>query len=111
MQDDRGAPAGLVFAFRDISERRKMEADREHLIGELKTALENVKTLRGLLPICASCKQIRDDQGYWQSVEQYVTAHSEAEFTHSVCPACIRKLYPELADKVLKDLAADARDS
>ena len=107
IRDEHGAPAGLVFAFRDISERRKMEAEREHLIGELRAALESIKTLRGLIPICASCKQVRDDQGYWQHVEQYVAAHSLAEFSHSICPACIKKLYPEIADKVLNDLAAD----
>ena len=106
MGDDRSPAAGIVFAFRDISERKKLEAEREHLIGELKAALENVKTLSGLLPICASCKQIRDDQGYWQSVEQYVAAHSEAHFSHSICPDCIKKLYPELADKVLRDIEA-----
>lgn len=103
---DRSRPAGVVFAFRDIDEHKKLEAEREQLIGELHAALENIKTLRGLIPICANCKQIRDDQGFWQHVEKYVAAHSEAQFSHSICPACIRKLYPEIADKVLKALGA-----
>ena len=80
---------------RDISERKQAEemlkAERERL----QKALEEVKTLRGILPICANCKKIRDDRGYWNQVEQYVCAHSEAAFSHSICPDCIEKLYPE----------------
>ena len=65
------------------------------LIGELTEALGNIKTLRGLLPICASCKKIRDDRGYWQKVESYISEHTQAEFTHGICPECLRRLYPE----------------
>jgi hypothetical protein len=54
-----------------------------------------VKTLSGLLPICAACKKVRDDQGYWQQIENYISAHSEADFTHSICPECARRLYPD----------------
>jgi hypothetical protein len=67
------------------------------LINELTEALSNIRTLRGLLPICASCKKIRDDQGYWQKVESYISAHTQAEFTHAICPDCITRLYPEFA--------------
>jgi len=63
---------------------------------ELKKALENIKQLKGLLPICASCKKIRDDKGYWSAVESYIQKHSEAEFSHSICPECAKRLYPEL---------------
>jgi DNA-binding response OmpR family regulator len=80
----------------EIAERQRAEAERERLIGELQTALSNIKTLRGLLPICASCKQIRDDRGYWIQVEVYIRDHSEAEFSHGICPGCLHKLYPEL---------------
>jgi AmiR/NasT family two-component response regulator len=66
-----------------------------HLNQELEAALAKVKTLSGLLPICASCKKIRDDQGYWQQVEVYIRDHSEVEFTHGLCPDCIEKLYPD----------------
>ena len=63
---------------------------------ELQKALDEVKQLRGFLPICASCKNIRDDQGYWTQIELYIREHSEVEFTHSICPDCTTKLYPEL---------------
>ncbi|MGI2335862.1 MAG: hypothetical protein ACRKGH_04355 [Dehalogenimonas sp.] len=74
---------------------------------ELQQALDQVKELNGLLPMCASCKNIRDDQGYWQSVEGYISAHSEATFTHGLCPACVRKLYPDIADEVLAEQDKD----
>jgi hypothetical protein len=62
-------------------------------------AISRIKTLSGLLPICASCKKIRDDKGYWNHIENYIREHSEAEFTHGLCPDCIKKLYPQLLDK------------
>ncbi len=75
---------------------------REKQIAAVKESiLSEVEILRGLLPICASCKKIRDDKAYWRQVEQYVSEHSEAEFSHSICPDCVRKLYPEYADDVL----------
>jgi DNA-binding response OmpR family regulator len=61
----------------------------------LRQTLEQIKTLRGILPICANCKKIRDDQGYWNQVEVYVRDHTEAEFSHGLCPECMRKLYPD----------------
>ncbi|MBN1424061.1 PAS domain S-box protein [Candidatus Fermentibacteria bacterium] len=83
----------------DISERKTAEQERERLIGELRTALAKVKTLSGLLPICSSCKRIRDDTGYWEKVETYIHQRSEAEFTHGICPECMKKLYPEFVDE------------
>jgi len=68
----------------------------QHLNCDLAAALATVKKLSGLLPICASCKNIRNDHGYWEQIEAYIREHSEAEFTHSICPACAEKLYPEL---------------
>ncbi|MBK8934318.1 MAG: hypothetical protein IPM76_18780 [Chloroflexi bacterium] len=65
------------------------------MIDRLQTTLGEVKTLSGLLPICANCKKIRDDQGYWQDVAVYVRDHSEAEFTHGMCPECMEAYYPE----------------
>jgi phosphoserine phosphatase RsbU/P len=65
-------------------------------IEELRRAFDQIKTLRGIVPICANCKKIRDDQGYWNQVEVYVRDHSEAEFSHSICPECMKILYPEL---------------
>ena len=75
--------------------RKQMEADRERLIGELREALANIKTLRGLLPICATCKKIRDEMGYWNRIEDYILARSEALFTHGICPDCARQQHPD----------------
>ena len=69
-------------------------------IEELRRALEEIKTLRGILPICANCKKIRDDQGYWQQVEVYVHDHTDAQFSHGICPECIRKLYPDMIEEL-----------
>ena len=74
-------------------------AEREALIGELQEALAKVKQLSGFLPICASCKKIRDDKGYWQQIEAYVRDHSEAEFSHGICPDCAQRIYPEYYKK------------
>ncbi len=79
-----------------VEERKIVETEKEKLIVELKKALGEVKKLGGLLPICASCKKIRDDQGYWTQLEHYIQKHSEAEFSHGVCPECAKMLYPEL---------------
>ncbi len=80
----------------EIEQRIAIENEREGLIRELREALAKVKTLSGLLPICASCKKIRDDGGYWNQIEAYISKHSEAEFTHGICPECARKLYPSI---------------
>jgi PAS domain S-box-containing protein len=91
--------AGEVFftlIVRDITERKRSEEEREQLILELQDALTQVKTLSGLLPICASCKKIRDDEGYWNQIETYIQEHSEAEFTHGICDECAKKLYPDI---------------
>ena len=80
----------------DITERKQAEKEREKLIKELQEALEKVKTLSGFLPICVNCKKIRDDKGYWNQIESYIRDHSDAEFSHSICPDCAKKLYPDL---------------
>ena len=81
----------------DISERKRVEVEREKLILQLESAIEHVKTLKGIVPICASCKKIRDDPGFWEQVEAYVSRHTEAQFSHGLCPGCIETLYPDLA--------------
>jgi len=78
----------------EIAERKKVEAEREQLIDDLENALQQVKTLSGLLPICAGCKKIRDDQNKWHSVESYIMDHSQAEFSHGLCPDCIKIYFP-----------------
>lgn len=79
----------------EIAERKKMEEERIKLVSELQEALDNVKTLRGFIPICASCKKIRDDNGYWNQIEAYLSRHSLAEFSHSICPQCAKTIYPK----------------
>ncbi len=86
----------LERSIRYAMERKKTELEREKLIQELKNALAQVKTLSGLLPICSSCKNIRDDRGYWKRIDAYIQEHSNAEFTHSLCPNCIRKYFPDI---------------
>lgn len=81
---------------RRIAERDRAQAERERVIGELEEALQQVRTLRGLLPVCARCKKIRDEQGHWQPMERYIQARSEADFSHGLCPDCARKFYPDL---------------
>lgn len=90
----------LYSIIHDISERKQAEEEREKLILELRAALSEIKTLSGMLPICSSCKKIRDDQGYWQQLESYILAHSQAEFTHSICPECADRLYPEVMKRI-----------
>lgn len=88
-----------VSSFLDITRRKQAEEEREKLIEELRAALAKVNQLSGMLPICSSCKKIRDDKGYWNQIEGYIRDHSEAEFSHGICPECARKLYPELMEK------------
>ena len=94
--DNAGNRIGAVGTSRDITERRRIENERERLIAELQKALVQVKTLSGFIPICSSCKKVRNDSGYWEQVEAYISTRSEAEFSHSICPDCARKLYPEI---------------
>ena len=94
LRDLRDHMVGLTCAAVDITERKAAETEREQLIEDLQRALAEVKRLSGLLPICAGCKRVRDDTGYWNEVEQYISAHTDAEFTHSLCPDCIAKLDP-----------------
>lgn len=79
----------------EISIRKKTQEEREALIRDLSHALEEISTLRGIIPICSSCKKIRDDKGYWNQLESYISQHSDAEFTHGICPECAKKLYPD----------------
>ena len=92
---------GIVESFLEITGRKQLEEEKGLLIDELKKSLEQVQILSGFIPICASCKKIRDDQGFWSQVETYIGKHSGATFSHGICPDCIRKLYPELADEIL----------
>jgi PAS domain S-box-containing protein len=90
---------GISVYFQVITTRKQAEAERENLIRDLQAALASVKTLRKLLPICAGCKKIRDDEGYWQSVEGYMLQHADVRFSHGLCPDCLRECYADLGDE------------
>jgi HAMP domain-containing protein len=98
-QDELGR---LGMAFNDMAASiDEKDKTLNNKVKELQQALEEIKTLRGILPICASCKKIRDDKGYWSQIESYIRNHSEAEFSHGLCPECVKQHYPEFADKIL----------
>jgi len=84
--------AETIMLERKIEEHAR---EKDELIAKLQDALDNIKRLSGLLPICSSCKKIRDDKGYWNQIERYIAEHSEAEFSHGICPECVKKLYPQ----------------
>jgi PAS domain S-box-containing protein len=90
-----GEPTVLGIA-RDITQRKQIEIERERLIKELQDALKEIKTLSGFIPICAECKKIRDDEGYWQKLEKFIQDRSDAQFSHSICPECVDKHYPDI---------------
>lgn len=91
-KDGYGKPS-IFGTVQDITDQKNAQAEREKLIAELQEALSSVKVLRGLLPICAHCKKIRDDQGYWNQLESYISEKSDAQFTHGICPECLKQHY------------------
>jgi PAS domain S-box-containing protein len=96
ISDAKGNVASVVCISKDITDRKRVEAEREKLIEDLQAALAQVRTLSGLLPICSCCKKIRDDKGYWTQIECYIRSHSQAEFSHGMCPECMNSHYPEV---------------
>jgi PAS domain S-box-containing protein len=97
--DEKGNIVQMIEYSIDISERKQAAQERGKIILELQKALQEVKALSGLLPICASCKKIRDEKGSWNNLESYISGHSDAEFTHGMCPDCAQRLYPEYYKK------------
>lgn len=93
---------GTILHIEDRTTLRNAEKEREKLIDELQNALTEVRKLSGLLPICSFCKKIRDDKGYWSQLESYISEHSEARFSHGLCPECIKTHYPDYTDRVRK---------
>ena len=83
----------MPITVKNAIDRYRMEQERQRLITELQSAITDIKTLRGLLPICARCKKIRDDKGYWNHIEKYIQEHTDAQFTHGYCPDCARELF------------------
>jgi PAS domain S-box-containing protein len=94
---DDGSVDFIIVTGIDITALKQVQQEKEKLILDLQAALAKVKTLKGLLPICANCQKIRDDHGYWQRVEEYIHDHSEADFTHGICPECAKLLYPQFS--------------
>lgn len=99
VSDRWGEVAGRLVVTRDITLRKELEQDRERLIGELKNALNEVHTLEDLLPICASCKKVRDDKGYWSQLDVYLRNRAAVEFTHGICPECDARIYGHLKEQ------------
>lgn len=88
--------SGRMASFVDVTLRKEIENDRENLISKLQKALDTINTLKGIIPICSYCKKIRDDKGAWDQMESYISAHSEAQFSHGVCPECYKKVMEEM---------------
>jgi len=99
---ENGEIVSVVAAFIDITDRKQLEKDKEELIQKLQLSLETIKTLQGILPICSSCKKIRDDNNRWTNIEDYISIHSEVDFSHGICPDCIQEHYPEFYDEIVK---------
>jgi len=95
LRDEEGEVIYALCMVEDIGNRKSVEQEREILIHELRVAMANIKTLKGLLPTCAWCKRVRDENGNWQKVETYIEEHSNASFTHGICPDCLKKNDPE----------------
>lgn len=96
MVDDKKDSVIILLAIEDVTERINAERDLKKKNEELEAALSEIKTLKGIIPICSYCKKIRDDKGYWEQVEVYVHNHSDADFSHSICPECLKEHYPDL---------------
>lgn len=93
--NSKGELEGIVESFQDITERKKIEMERDNLIKELQQALSEIQDLRKILPICSFCKNIRNDQGYYEQIEGYFHKHTGVDFSHTICPTCAKKHYPE----------------
>ncbi|MCX6120944.1 MAG: PAS domain S-box protein [Ignavibacteriales bacterium] len=99
LKNESGKVERVLGAIENITERKRTVLERERLIKELQDAVADIKVLSGLVPICSNCKKIRDDKGYWTQLEGYIQAHSQAKFSHGVCPDCMVKLYPNYIPK------------
>jgi hypothetical protein len=99
--DGQGNLIGIVEDFRDITRKKQEELEKEYLIAKLQKALDEVRNLEGMLPICSWCKKIRDDKGYWNQIESYIAKRSNASFSHSICDECLKTHYPEHSTKIL----------
>lgn len=99
---ETGKPICWQGVLLDITERKQAEQERENLINQLQAALQEIKTLSGLLPICSYCKNIRNDENYWEKIDKYLTEHSSVQFTHGVCPECYDNILKPQIEKIKK---------
>lgn len=99
VRDRWGAVSGRLLVARDVTLQKDLEDERERLIDDLQAALKKVTQLEGLLPICANCRKVRDDGGYWGNVEEYFGSRAPVEFTHAICPDCATALYPSIMER------------
>jgi PAS domain S-box-containing protein len=99
--DAKGNRSGIIAAAMDVTPLKEQEKKQAELIEQLQQALEEVKTLQGILPVCSHCRKVRDDKGYWQQIEEYLDTHSKIQMSHGICADCLQTHYPEFADNVL----------
>ena len=106
-EDRRECRAAML----DVTDRHRAEVEQGRLVQELQAALAKVKQLSGLLPICANCKRIRNDEGYWKQIEAFIASHSEATFSHGICPECLHQLYPDQEQRILEGIERKERQN
>jgi PAS domain S-box-containing protein len=107
IKDTGGRTTSVTVVSKDINELKRAEVERDKIIFELQDAMDQIKTLKGLIPICAWCKKIRDDSGYWQKLETYLKEHSDVDFTHGMCDECAKKMEEEDREALERDLDRD----
>ena len=95
IRDKTGKPIRMLGAHTDLTALKRAEEDLQKTNEELRNALSEIKVLRGILPICSNCNKIRDDKGYWERVESYISNRTDVQFSHGICPECMQKLYPD----------------
>ena len=106
-EDRRECRAAML----DVTDRHRAEVEQGRLVQELQAALAKVKQLSGLLPICANCKRIRNDEGYWKQIEAFIASHSEATFSHGICPECLHQLYPDQEQRIFEGIERKERQN
>ena len=94
--DESGQVTHIIEQLHDVTERKQLEKEKDNLIAGLQAALAENKVLRGLIPICSHCKNVRSDEGYWKQIEDYLLEYSDARFSHGICPECAKKFYPDM---------------
>ncbi|MBA4373648.1 MAG: hypothetical protein C0402_12410 [Thermodesulfovibrio sp.] len=108
---ENGKIIAAVTAFRDLTQQKQLENEREKLVQDLHESLKTIKTLQGILPICSTCKKIRDDKGYWSQLEVYISNHSDAQFSHGYCPECGQRAIDETMEELKKNKARNSGKS